>query len=68
MPIYVYRCSECGTEFEKRVRIAESDWEQVCPSCRGRHALKLTSSSASLETSVRTSAPSAGTCSDDGST
>lgn len=32
MPIYEYRCSSCGTEFEKLVRASDTP---ECPSCRG---------------------------------
>lgn len=33
MPIYEYRCSSCGTEFEKLVRASDTP---DCPSCHGR--------------------------------
>ena len=33
MPIYEYRCSSCGTEFEKLVRASDMP---ECPSCQGR--------------------------------
>jgi putative FmdB family regulatory protein len=32
MPIYEYRCSSCGTEFEKLVRASDVP---ECPSCNG---------------------------------
>ncbi len=32
MPIFEYRCQECGSRFEKLVRRAE-DAPDVCPSC-----------------------------------
>ena len=35
MPIYEYRCSGCGTEFERLVRASDTP---QCPSCHG-HAL-----------------------------
>ena len=31
MPIFEYRCSDCGNKFEKLVRRADADVE--CPSC-----------------------------------
>jgi len=34
MPIYEYRCQDCGTRFEKLVRRAE---EPACPSCGKKH-------------------------------
>lgn len=33
MPIYEYRCSACGHDFELLVR---TDTEIACPSCEGR--------------------------------
>ena len=36
MPIYEYRCDDCGTKFEKLVRRSDSDAIQ-CPSCGEKH-------------------------------
>lgn len=33
MPIYEYRCSSCGSEFEKLVRASDTP---ECPSCHGQ--------------------------------
>ncbi|MHB1005057.1 MAG: FmdB family zinc ribbon protein [Chloroflexota bacterium] len=33
MPIYEYRCVECGGKFEKLVRISDADGKAVCPVC-----------------------------------
>ena len=38
MPIYEYRCEDCGTKFEKLVRRAPDESELACPSC-GRKRL-----------------------------
>ncbi|HUS05032.1 MAG TPA: zinc ribbon domain-containing protein [Bryobacteraceae bacterium] len=35
MPIYEYRCEDCGTKFEKLVR--GSDTALACPSCGQSH-------------------------------
>jgi putative FmdB family regulatory protein len=35
MPIYEYRCEDCGTKFEKLVRRASD--APVCPSCGQQH-------------------------------
>ena len=43
MPIYEYRCSECGEKFEKLVRLSTSTSEIECPKCRGRKVDKLIS-------------------------
>lgn len=40
MPIYTYRCSACGTEFERLVR---SDTQVACPNCQGRKLEQLMS-------------------------
>jgi putative FmdB family regulatory protein len=40
MPIYNYRCSACGTEFERLVR---SDMTVVCPDCNGQRLERLMS-------------------------
>ncbi len=43
MPIYEYRCSECGEKFEKLVRFGASTSEVECPKCGARKADKLIS-------------------------
>jgi putative FmdB family regulatory protein len=37
MPIYEYRCDECGTEFEKRVATSAATDGLTCPSCGEAH-------------------------------
>ena len=37
MPIYEYRCEDCGTKFEKLVRRMGGVPEQGCPSCGQMH-------------------------------
>ncbi|HTP34001.1 MAG TPA: zinc ribbon domain-containing protein [Candidatus Acidoferrales bacterium] len=37
MPIYEYRCQDCGTKFEKLVRRSSETAELACPSCGERH-------------------------------
>lgn len=36
MPIYEYRCEDCGTRFEKLVRSSDTDGP-LCPSCGTAH-------------------------------
>jgi len=43
MPIYEYRCKECGHAFEKFYRISDSG-EVNCPSCQSTKVDKLLSS------------------------
>jgi putative FmdB family regulatory protein len=40
MPIFNYRCSGCGTEFERLVR---SDTRVACPDCEGTKLERLMS-------------------------
>ncbi len=37
MPIYEYRCDDCGTKFEKLVRRASDSAGLACPSCGKDH-------------------------------
>jgi putative FmdB family regulatory protein len=37
MPIYEYRCEDCGTKFEKLVRRAADGPSVECPSCGQKH-------------------------------
>jgi putative FmdB family regulatory protein len=39
MPIYEYRCEDCGSKFEKLVRRSQDVEELQCPSC-GQSRLK----------------------------
>jgi len=36
MPIFEYKCQDCGTKFEKLVRRSEEDG-LACPACGERH-------------------------------
>jgi putative FmdB family regulatory protein len=40
MPIFNYRCTACGTEFERLVR---SETRVSCPECNGRRLERLMS-------------------------
>ena len=40
MPLYEYRCKDCGTEFEKNLRFSEADQLPVCPKCNSSHTRK----------------------------
>lgn len=39
MPLYEYRCQDCGTKFEKLVRSSTVVAEIACPTC-GEHHLQ----------------------------
>ncbi|MBN1872815.1 MAG: zinc ribbon domain-containing protein [Anaerolineae bacterium] len=38
MPIYEYRCQECGTPFEARRSMRDADTPIACPKCGSTHA------------------------------
>ena len=40
MPLYEYRCKDCGTEFEKRLSFSEADQLPQCPHCASAHTQK----------------------------
>ncbi len=60
MPIYEYRCQECGEKFEKLVRLSTSTSEIECPKCSGRRVEKLISAFSTRTSS--TTAASASAC------
>jgi putative FmdB family regulatory protein len=37
MPIYEYRCADCGNQFEKLIRRSEDAETLTCPSCGQAH-------------------------------
>ncbi len=43
MPIYEYRCQDCGEKFEKLIRSDADQSELVCPSCGSKRTDKLLS-------------------------
>jgi len=48
MPLYEYRCNECGAEFEKIVRFSETCLLPACPECQGQDTRKKISTIAFL--------------------
>jgi len=40
MPLYEYRCKDCGTEFEKTLRFSEAAQLPSCPQCNSLHTRK----------------------------
>ncbi|HXF99933.1 MAG TPA: zinc ribbon domain-containing protein [Bacteroidota bacterium] len=43
MPIYDYRCNECGTVYDVFHKVREVIEDVVCPSCRSTNATRLLS-------------------------
>ena len=60
MPIYEYRCLECGEKFEKLVRLSTSTSEIECSKCGGQKVGKLISAFSARMSS--TTAASASAC------
>jgi putative FmdB family regulatory protein len=63
MPIYEYRCEDCGTKFEKLVRSSETNG-LACPSCGTEHLkMELSTFAAHSGTGARgASEPMTGGC------
>jgi len=61
MPIYEYRCEDCGTKFEKLVRRASETAELECPSC-GKSHLKQQLSTFAAHSGSASRAPEAPAC------
>ena len=50
MPLYEYRCNQCGEAFEKMVRFSEADHVPACPNCESKDTRKAISTIASFGT------------------
>lgn len=66
MPIYEYRCTECGEEFEKLVRSMTAEVEVVCPKCGSQHTEKKISLFGSSSSTSTAGVPAASGCSTGG--
>ena len=62
MPIYEYRCLECGEKFEKLVRLSTPASEIECSKCGAQKVEKLISNFCARMSSA-TAAASAAACS-----
>ena len=45
MPLYEYKCRQCGSEFELLRRISDSDDEVTCPLCGAQESDRQISAS-----------------------
>lgn len=43
MPIFEFRCLECGQIFEKLFMGSDEQWEMECPGCAGRSLERVVS-------------------------
>jgi putative FmdB family regulatory protein len=41
MPLYDFRCDDCGEAFEVSASFAELEKRSVCPTCGGRHTSRV---------------------------
>lgn len=66
MPIYEYRCENCGARFEKLVRSATAAIEIVCPECGSADCKKALSMFGSRVSSGSSYQPSSSACAPSG--
>jgi putative FmdB family regulatory protein len=62
MPIYEFKCNDCGDEFSEIRRMGD-DKGVACPQCRSIHTKKLISTFASISGSESPGCPSVSQCS-----
>jgi putative FmdB family regulatory protein len=43
MPVYEYRCQECGEKFEQLRRMSDADTNLICPRCASAKVTRLLS-------------------------
>jgi putative FmdB family regulatory protein len=64
MPLYEYRCTDCGQDFEKVVRFSEADLKPACPFCASTNTMKRISAVSVIGAgSSRSAGASSGSCS-----
>ncbi len=51
MPIYEYRCSECGHKFDKLILAQSTELSTLCPQCNSQGVEKLISLIGATKTS-----------------
>jgi len=44
MPLYEYRCEDCGAAYEQLRRMSEADQDLECPECHSKHVERQISS------------------------
>ena len=68
MPIYEYKCDDCGTRFEKLVRRTSDAPGIECPSCGEKHLTQELSTFAARANGAKSEMPScpSGRCSNPG--
>jgi putative FmdB family regulatory protein len=51
MPLYEYKCNDCGEQFEKMIRFSEANAIPTCPKCASLDTQKKLSSIAAMGSS-----------------
>ncbi|MBA3973080.1 MAG: zinc ribbon domain-containing protein [Candidatus Solibacter sp.] len=62
MPIFEYRCRDCGSRFEKLIRRDSDIASLTCPSCGEQHLEKELSTFAAHANGPGASSPKPGPC------
>ncbi len=62
MPIYEYRCKECGHVFSKLQRVGASSEGVACPNCGSTEVERMVSTFASASSGASTGASSGPSC------
>jgi putative FmdB family regulatory protein len=62
MPIYEYRCKECGNAFSRLQRVGAGSDGVKCPKCEGDSIERLPSTFASTSSAPDVACPSASSC------
>ena len=62
MPMYEFRCRECGERFEELRGLSEPDTGVECPKCGGGRVERLLSSFATSGASSPSGSSSGGSC------
>jgi putative FmdB family regulatory protein len=67
MPIFEYRCEDCGHEFEELESIADRDKPRECPSCGATDVTrKISTFAVQVGAESSPTCPSADTCGSSG--
>ncbi len=62
MPIYEYVCQDCGSKFEKLVRLSTATNELACPSCGNQRLERALSTFAAHSGQSASDGPGPGMC------
>ena len=66
MPLYEYRCPDCGHEFEMMLRFSEASKTPACPRCESIRTHKKLSTVASFGSSDNSFGNSSSSCGSSG--